>query len=157
MPFFCFWCVQNPFLWISAQLPWMGGCGTVSAVMCRPCSACPGKAEKLRRSSQRQFYLPGFPWLSIWPFLCSKFPSPASACTQLWNLGVGSRQFLSQLFHGLQGQEEPTQCLFHIQVCTSLALLGSLLCPGFPNPSGGWAALGLKPCLATRCISKLWL
>lgn len=34
---------------------WVAVPQSVSAVMCKPCSVCPGKAENLRRSSQRQF------------------------------------------------------------------------------------------------------
>lgn len=56
-----------------------------------------------------------------------------------------------------KGRKNPHNAYFISRYPHSSALLGSLLCPGFPNPSGGWAALGLKPCLAMKCILKPWL
>lgn len=53
-----------------------------------------------------------------------------------------------------KGRKNPHNAYFISRYPHSSALLGSLLCPGFPNPTGGWAALGLKPCLATKCILK---
>lgn len=133
---------------------WMGGCGTVSAAMCKPCSAwcAQGKLKSWGGALRDSFAFQDFPGWQFDHFF-TQFPSSASS-TQLWSLGVRSRQSSPSFSMALKDGKNQRNAYFISRYPHPSAVLESLLCPGFPNHDSGWAALGLKPCLAMKCILK---
>lgn len=97
--------------------PWSGGCGLRQSVLwCikpalsrMPRESWNIRGHKTHASCRGSFTFQDFTSRQFHHFFTWNFPLPAWSCsTQLWSPGVQSRQFLSQLFHGLWGQEEPT-------------------------------------------------
>lgn len=154
-----FFCCIHPFLWISAQLPWMVGCGTVSQCCDVQTLLCVSR-ESWGGTLRGSFTFQDFPGCQFDHFFALNFPLQLHLVLPSYEALVLGLDSSSPSFSmAFKGRKNPHNAYFISRYRRSSALLGSLLCPGLPNHDGGWAALGLKPCLAMKCILKplLWM
>lgn len=147
-------CPSLPVDFSPAPCGWVAVAQSVSAAMCKPCSAscAQGKLKSWGGTLRDSFAFQDFPGWQFDHFF-TQFPSSASS-TRLWRLGVRSRQSSPSFSMALKDGKNQHNAYFVPRYPHPSAVLESLLCPGFPNHGGGWAAPGLKPCLAMKCILK---